>query len=427
MPVLANNVHPPLHDLFVWLWVRVFGDSEIAVRLPSAIAGTLALLAQYKGAQRFFRRPVAVSSTVLLSLTYAGIFYSQEARSYSFLMLFAILSFYVFLSVLKTPNTTNRVWFVVMSALLMYTHYFGVLFVALQLAYWFVLRIARRGSWLEPVINGFVLLVLYTPWVGVVVSTLAEKGGGAFWIEPPSLLTFAHFLATATYLIDSSMLLTAVLVACFGAAFALPLLASGFRARLVREFHDLRAVSPVSIILFLVGGTVFVGLLVSLHTPVLTARNLLVTAPLLYVLAGYWISLSSWDEWKQSAYVLFVSIILLIVILPSYYEPHKHQFRESLDYALSELEAGGTLVFLGGDAFMKLYRYYLDRTDAGDVRVVVRDPGDPIGDVMLSDQLVILGAHTSFLTDADREALADAYTISTERRFMRATVSVYER
>src|SRR6184192_2938149 len=30
---------PPVHHLLIWMWIRLFGDSEFSVRLPSAIAG----------------------------------------------------------------------------------------------------------------------------------------------------------------------------------------------------------------------------------------------------------------------------------------------------------------------------------------------------------------------------------------------------
>ena len=39
--------HPPLHHMALWLTVRAFGDGELAVRLPSLIAGTLVIPALY--------------------------------------------------------------------------------------------------------------------------------------------------------------------------------------------------------------------------------------------------------------------------------------------------------------------------------------------------------------------------------------------
>ena len=59
--VLATtDVHPPLHHTVLWLTVRLFGDGELAVRLPSLIAADTAdpgALSRRLGAVRPPRRP----------------------------------------------------------------------------------------------------------------------------------------------------------------------------------------------------------------------------------------------------------------------------------------------------------------------------------------------------------------------------------
>ena len=49
--------HPPLHHMVLWLTVRAFGDGELAVRLPSLIAGTLVIPALYLLGTRAVRPP----------------------------------------------------------------------------------------------------------------------------------------------------------------------------------------------------------------------------------------------------------------------------------------------------------------------------------------------------------------------------------
>src|SRR4051812_21488246 len=38
---------PPLHHLLLWMWIRVFGVSEISLRMPSALAGIAGVVAMY--------------------------------------------------------------------------------------------------------------------------------------------------------------------------------------------------------------------------------------------------------------------------------------------------------------------------------------------------------------------------------------------
>ncbi len=66
--------HPPLHHIVLWLTVRAFGDGELAVRLPSLIAGTLVIPAMYLlGRELYDRRTGLVAAIVRRRLTAADL------------------------------------------------------------------------------------------------------------------------------------------------------------------------------------------------------------------------------------------------------------------------------------------------------------------------------------------------------------------
>ncbi len=52
---ILPDPHLPLHALLLWFWVGLFGDSEISLRMPSAIFGVLALFACYNLGNGFFK------------------------------------------------------------------------------------------------------------------------------------------------------------------------------------------------------------------------------------------------------------------------------------------------------------------------------------------------------------------------------------
>lgn len=55
--------HPPLHYIVLWATVKVLGDGELAVRLPSIIAGTLVIPALYLlGRELYDRRTGLVAA-----------------------------------------------------------------------------------------------------------------------------------------------------------------------------------------------------------------------------------------------------------------------------------------------------------------------------------------------------------------------------
>jgi len=77
---IENN--PPFYYLLVHLVMRL-GESEYLLRLPSAIAGTLAIPLVYVLGRLGGARASGVIGAALLSLSAAGIAYSREARSYA--------------------------------------------------------------------------------------------------------------------------------------------------------------------------------------------------------------------------------------------------------------------------------------------------------------------------------------------------------
>jgi len=99
MPLMAmlrdlrdTDVHPPLHHLLLWITVRVVGTGEIAVRIPSLIAGALLVPAVHGLARELYGKRTAVLAATLTIVAPFAVWYSQEARMYSLFMLFAALS-----------------------------------------------------------------------------------------------------------------------------------------------------------------------------------------------------------------------------------------------------------------------------------------------------------------------------------------------
>lgn len=86
------NVHGPLHQFFVFVWIQLFGDSELALRLPSALA-TVALVPVFAAlARRLLGERAWAPAAWMAALSPFLVWYGQEARNYSFALLFAVLA-----------------------------------------------------------------------------------------------------------------------------------------------------------------------------------------------------------------------------------------------------------------------------------------------------------------------------------------------
>jgi hypothetical protein len=146
---------PPLYYVLAWLWTRVFGVSEVGLRSLSALIGTATVPVAYLAARTFTpRRAPAIATCAFAAVSPVLVWYSQEARAYILLVLLGALSFLFFLRALQGGERRDVIWWAVVSALALCTHYFAV-FAVLPEAAW-LLR-SRVGGARRAV--GFVALV----------------------------------------------------------------------------------------------------------------------------------------------------------------------------------------------------------------------------------------------------------------------------
>ena len=90
--LLLENVHGPLYSLLLGAWVRIAGDGEWALRFPSVVFGTLLVPATAWFAGRWLGREARVPAAWLAAGAPFLVWYAQEARNYSLLMLCVAVS-----------------------------------------------------------------------------------------------------------------------------------------------------------------------------------------------------------------------------------------------------------------------------------------------------------------------------------------------
>ncbi|HVY55961.1 MAG TPA: glycosyltransferase family 39 protein, partial [Thermodesulfobacteriota bacterium] len=99
-----SDNNPPLYYSILHCWVSLFGDSEFSVRFPSAIFGSLSILAIYAIGNLLFGRKTGLIAALILATSVFHVWFSQEARAYTLLTLFTLLSFYYFLRLVSAPQ-----------------------------------------------------------------------------------------------------------------------------------------------------------------------------------------------------------------------------------------------------------------------------------------------------------------------------------
>ncbi|HZI83565.1 MAG TPA: glycosyltransferase family 39 protein [Casimicrobiaceae bacterium] len=164
-----NNQHT-LYSVLAHASIEAFGEQPWSLRLPALLFGAASPAALYLLAREFTSRFEALLSGALLAVSYHGVWFSQNARGYSALAFFALLSSWLLLRALRRGRTTDFLWYAVACALGTYTHMTMVFLVMGHAAACAVRLPPSRGTlsaWRRPLI-GFALaaaltLALYAP------------------------------------------------------------------------------------------------------------------------------------------------------------------------------------------------------------------------------------------------------------------------
>jgi len=374
----SSEANPPLYYVFLYYWVKIFGESPVSVRLPSALAGILSICLIYQYAKTIFTEEIAVISSIIFSFSYASLYYSQEARAYSFLILFSILATFYWLKVVFDTNhkISDVTKYIIIVTLTAYTHYFGLLLVCIQLGYWSVYTLFYKKPKKNLTVVILVFILAYLPWAPYMFNTFFQHGGGKFWIPEPTFSLFFDYIDLLFKPRTMSLSLLVLAPLFFGFKDQLTNLVNIVKKNFTLE-------SPIFALGFLTTAMLSIPFLISFHTPIFFPRNLMGIAPVLFVLVAMWISRSLINKKNVVSYVFLSCLICLFYFLPKYYSsPLKTQYREAVLYVIEESDEAS--VIIGAPLYgtsVEFYNYYLRYFDYDSNKVVGSLNGFTINDL----------------------------------------------
>jgi mannosyltransferase len=166
---------PPLWYVVAWLDYRVLGSGEVALRLPSALAGIATVPLAWAIGRELGGRATALLAGALIAVNPLFVWYSQEARAYGLFVLTGALALLCFLRAEREPTPARMAAFALSGALALLTHYFAVFLLAPM-----VLWLARDRATRRAALPAIVALVA----VGLALLPLisAQGGHGTQWI-----------------------------------------------------------------------------------------------------------------------------------------------------------------------------------------------------------------------------------------------------
>lgn len=182
---LFSGNNPPLYELILHYWVECFGIDAFSVRILSVLASSLTAVFIYKIGKRFFNNQVVIVASFLFLFSNYHIFFSHEARCYSFFALLTVVSFYCFLKIVfNQPSKLDIVYYILANTLMMYLHYFASWVLVSQAIAALLIFFIYRNKIKVFIWANMIVVVLLTPILYILFQKIHENNNWAdSWVQ----------------------------------------------------------------------------------------------------------------------------------------------------------------------------------------------------------------------------------------------------
>jgi mannosyltransferase len=306
---------PPLFFLYIHYLFKIFGYSEAVGRVASAFLGLISIVAIYLLAKECFGKMAGICASIITSVNFFHIYYSQELRFYSMAFLLATLSYFFYIRVFKHGKLVNFFGYAIATICLLYTHYFGLIVFGTQGLIFLILVFRKREVKfiLLSISSAMIIAIAFIPWMPIVFNDL---GGDVGWIEKPdpSFVLQYFYAYTGKDIVTTTIYLILLYISFF----------------VKQKVNELERPLFFVLILWIVMVYLLPYIRSIILSPMLHERYTIVALPAWIILFSHGWSRISNLKWKYAALVvLILSGIINTMVVRSYYTRlEKDQFRE---------------------------------------------------------------------------------------------------
>ncbi len=356
-----HDVNPPGFQIILFYVIHYLGDNEFWLRLPSAAAGILSVYMMYLIGLKLFSAKEGLIAAALTAISWCPIYYSQEARSYSFLLLFSIITVFFWANLTIKPASASfktycSIGAYALSAIITISlHYFGMLLVFLAAAgMLFYLLIEKK-----PLRNFFIAHgIIFLTFLPFIPPLLIDFN--------PSFKTFIktptpfYFVKVFLFFFNNSYWFLFLALGLYFFLLIKIIYERKYRYSISSEFNLPRLV----LISWLIAPFIISYLVSVIFLPVLTERNLIISLPAAYLLISHSIVQLPFNLLFKRLFLILLILISLfhLVVKNGYYtKPAKPQFREAAEYILKK-EQNILPPFIIGYSWSEYkFNYYFER------------------------------------------------------------------
>lgn len=162
--------HTPLYFFLLHFWMKLFGNSEIAIRSLSLIFGILTIPLVYTAAMKLTTKSNAIMATLVSVVSPLLVFFSVEARMYPIVVFLVILSLNYLIDFEQKNDKKSLIKLILTNLLIPYTLVGGILYnISVIICYGIYLYRTKRDIfrlYLKGIMAEIVCLIPYFIFVG---------------------------------------------------------------------------------------------------------------------------------------------------------------------------------------------------------------------------------------------------------------------
>ncbi len=340
---LKNYNNPPLFELVLHFWIKVFGISPFAVRVLPMVFSSLSVIYIYKIGMLLYNQRIALVSSLLFTFSTFQIYYAHDCRVYSSFLLLTLLSFFFFFKLIKDYSLTTvaLLCYILTNVLLIYAHYFGFIVWFLQIGIILCWHLKSKQIFKTALISFTISLLLYAPQLILVISHFLDSAKNGTWLKSPNGLESIYNMfwsfcnAPVITVLVMALLFTAII-----------------KYIIARKKIELNVYTKYILIWFMIP---FVAMfLVSYKVPMFLDRYLIFITPAFYIIIA--LGINFLFESKKIYYTLSIVIILLFAITTTI-NPFKKRLIDNTVHFITENKTPRTLVLVCPFDYITTFAY----------------------------------------------------------------------
>ena len=337
---------PPAFFLLLHGWLKFFPFTDTSGRLLSVLIGTAGIFAIYKLGKEVRSSRTGLVAATITSFSYIHILFSQDIRFYTLVFLSSALSYLFFVKAVKESKPLNFVMYALSSALLLYTHYFGLVVLASQAIIFCLLIIfypIERRFIFSAIASGIAVILMILPWIPIFFSDAQTK---EFWIQAEPVYFLIKYFYVYFKDFFSSVIFAVLLLIYF--------------ADLWKQFRSKHSIDRVDLIL--VASVTFSFLIPIIYsivqTPMLHVRYTSIVLPPLIVMIALGLDLASASLQRKRILLIttcFTSLLSLVFIEKYYTKMQKEDWRGMIHLVINK--SSPTDIFISQHAWYCNYYF----------------------------------------------------------------------